>query len=177
MPVCLFTFHAYRSWMPDRPQGYVRRHEGILPPDAEMAERYNRNAKHRPVLFEESHHWTMIAEVDHVCGERDWQLHETAGVRTHLHVLLGWRTEERPKAIANHFKRRLGRALSLAANRPGPWFVRGESKQPVRDDGHFEYLLREYLPKHGRFRWTIWKHRRARGELTEYGPPRRNESQ
>jgi hypothetical protein len=40
MPCYLFTYHAYLSWMPDRPQGYVRRKKGIFPPDEEKAEAY-----------------------------------------------------------------------------------------------------------------------------------------
>ncbi|QDT75400.1 hypothetical protein I41_46100 [Lacipirellula limnantheis] len=33
MPCCLFTYHAYGSWTPDRKQGYVKRHQGILQQD------------------------------------------------------------------------------------------------------------------------------------------------
>ncbi|MEM1305417.1 MAG: hypothetical protein AAGG46_11005, partial [Planctomycetota bacterium] len=29
MPVYLFTYHTYGSWLPDRPQGYVQRDQGI----------------------------------------------------------------------------------------------------------------------------------------------------
>ena len=37
MPCYLFTFHAYGTWMPDREEGFVRREQGILPPDEELA--------------------------------------------------------------------------------------------------------------------------------------------
>ena len=36
MPVYLFTFHAYGSWLPDNPRGYVRRKEGIQPQDVPL---------------------------------------------------------------------------------------------------------------------------------------------
>jgi hypothetical protein len=45
-----FTYHAYRSWMPDNPKGYVRRGEGILPPDAEMARLYAKAARAKEVM-------------------------------------------------------------------------------------------------------------------------------
>ena len=38
MPCYLFTFHAFGTWMPDREEGFVRREQGILPPDEELAE-------------------------------------------------------------------------------------------------------------------------------------------
>jgi hypothetical protein len=51
MPCYLFTYHAYGSWMPDRPQGYVRRGKGILPTDTRMAERYRKNTKYDKAPF------------------------------------------------------------------------------------------------------------------------------
>jgi hypothetical protein len=33
MPVYLFTYHAYRSWMPDRPEGFVQEGRGIEAPN------------------------------------------------------------------------------------------------------------------------------------------------
>ena len=60
MPVYLFTFHAYRSWMPDRPQGYVRHEAGLLPPDPQAARRYARQAKHVEVQFNERQRWRLV---------------------------------------------------------------------------------------------------------------------
>jgi hypothetical protein len=52
MPCYLFTYHAYGSWMPDRVEGYVRRGQGILPRDTQMASLYYRNALHDMVQLE-----------------------------------------------------------------------------------------------------------------------------
>lgn len=39
MPVYLFTFHAYRSWREDNPNGYVQRgRAGIQPPNKALAD-------------------------------------------------------------------------------------------------------------------------------------------
>ena len=51
MPCYLITYHAYGSWMPDQRRGYVKRHQGILSPDKEMAERYRENLKQAVVQF------------------------------------------------------------------------------------------------------------------------------
>ena len=64
MPCYLFTYHSHGSWMPDRAQGYVRRGQGILPPDSEMAERYRRNAKHEMAHFREAQE---LCAIDTLC--------------------------------------------------------------------------------------------------------------
>ena len=60
MPCYLFTFHAYQSWMPDRPQGYVRRGQGPLPPDDERARQYEKNAAQAAVLFDQDIQTALI---------------------------------------------------------------------------------------------------------------------
>jgi len=37
MPVFLFSYHAYRSWMPDHERGYTQRRGDILPTNDVMA--------------------------------------------------------------------------------------------------------------------------------------------
>ena len=52
MPCYLLTLHTYGSWMPDRDKGYVRRdHEGILPRDPAMAQRYRHRMSRDVVLL------------------------------------------------------------------------------------------------------------------------------
>ena len=53
MPVYFFSYHAYRSWMPDHRRGYTRRGEGYQPTDEEMARHYRENSKSDGVLFDE----------------------------------------------------------------------------------------------------------------------------
>src|SRR5215831_8297770 len=35
VPVYLFTFHGYMTWLPDNPRGYTKRGEGYRDPDDE----------------------------------------------------------------------------------------------------------------------------------------------
>ena len=42
MPVYLFTYHAYQSWMPDRGRGFVQKGRGIQPTNALLAHAYRR---------------------------------------------------------------------------------------------------------------------------------------
>jgi REP element-mobilizing transposase RayT len=154
MPVYLFTFHAYRSWMPDRPQGYVRPGGGILPRNPKIARCYAQRAKHDEVQFDTAQRWCLVDAVGAVCTEQGWEIYEATATASHVHLLVGWRTEEPWKNVLNRLKRRLGSALSKLVNRPGPWFSRGSSRKRVRDRKHFDYLLNVYLPKHGSICWS-----------------------
>ncbi len=159
MPVYVFTFHAYRSWMPDRPRGYVRRNVGLLPPDPQAARRYALRAKHAEVHFDEQHCWRLVDAAGEVCAEQHWELYEATAVPSHTHLLVGWRSAEPWKSVSNRLKRRLGAALSKLLNRPGPWFSRGSSRKRVRNRAHFQHLMEKYLPQHGPIRWTQRNHR------------------
>ena len=44
MPVYLFTYHAYQSWMPDRARGFVQKGRGIQPPNEALAAAYRQAA-------------------------------------------------------------------------------------------------------------------------------------
>ena len=160
MPVYLLTHHAYASWMPDRPQGYVRRNKGILPSDNQMAGRYRRQAKHAEVVFDDDDGWLLIETADGLCRDNEWLLYEMVVVSSHTHILLGWKSEEEVRSVSNQLKRRCGSALSKQANRPGPWYSRGFSRKQVKHDSHFQHLLQNYLPSHGDIRYTIWKSKR-----------------
>jgi hydroxypyruvate reductase len=145
--------------MPDRPQGYVRRKEGLLPADPQAAERYALQAKHAEVQFDEPQRWRLVETADEVCAEHDWELYEATADPSHTHLLVGWRSEELWKSVSIRLKQRLGSALSKLMNRPGPWFSRGSSRKRVCNREHFRYLMEKYPPKHGPIRWTLRKHR------------------
>jgi hypothetical protein len=164
MPVYHFTFHAYRSWMPDRPEGYVRRREGLLPPDPEMARLYRQQARYSEISFSDGDAATLIAAAEVTCDEQGWFLYEFAVTSSHVHLLVGWRSEEQVDVVSNTLKRRFGAALSKLAGRPGPWFSRGASRRPVRNEPHFEYLQREYLPSHGELRLSVLRAKRQMAE-------------
>ena len=49
MAVYHFTIHAYRSWRPDNPSGYVHHTKGLLPSDDETARWYEAHANFDPM--------------------------------------------------------------------------------------------------------------------------------
>ncbi|MCE9604902.1 MAG: hypothetical protein K8U03_08380 [Planctomycetia bacterium] len=155
MPVYLFTFHAYCSWMPDRRRGFVRREKGILPANEYLADRYRERAQADEIKFDAQFGWAMIDETAAFCEQSQWRLYEAVVVASHVHVLVSWKSEERADEVAMRIKQRQGRAMSLANNREGPWFSRGKSRKRVRDRQHFEHLMRKYLPQHGNVRYTL----------------------
>ncbi|MCZ6851853.1 MAG: hypothetical protein O7F17_09450 [Planctomycetota bacterium] len=156
MPVYLLTLHAYRSWRPDHPRGYVRQGEGILPPDAEMAAQYDRNATHRQVTFDKELQQILVEGTCDICDRRDWRLHYVATEPTHIHALVSWLDDTLDWKFAHDtLKRLLGMMLAQHTRTKGrKWFVRKGSRKRVRDCGHFEYLMNEYLPKHRGRRWS-----------------------
>lgn len=148
MAVYLFTYHAYRSWMPDKSKGYVRRGEGVLPPDAVMAKRYATAARAAPVTFDIRMRHVIIDAVRQSCEARNWRLHQVCATSTHVHILISWRGFIDWKHTSDTLKRHVGIALSKALGRRGPWFSRGQSAKRVTDRAHFNHLMRTYLPNH-----------------------------
>jgi hypothetical protein len=117
--------------------------------------------KHDLVEFDDAMGWAMIDESAALSEREGWTLYEATADKTHVHVLLGWRSAEKRDPVAKRLKQRLGRALSVGKRTRGPWFSRGKSAKRVRNRKHFDYLLRVYLPKHGRIRYTL-RHLRKR---------------
>ena len=87
MPCYLFTYHAYRSWMPNRRQGYVRRHVGVLPRDLKMAARHEENATFAEVRFAHDHHRSIIETLCDASSHIACRLHYVATDISHVHVL------------------------------------------------------------------------------------------
>jgi len=76
MPVYLFTFHGYMTWMPDHPRGYTKRKEGYQKPDPRRAEFYRRNAGNSEAgLFDDELMQAMIDETQIACGHQRLRLH------------------------------------------------------------------------------------------------------
>src|SRR5688500_9200541 len=90
MPCYLFTYHAYGSWMPDRRQGYVRRHKGILPSELKMADRYRRNANDEAARFGDAQQRAAITILHEAVTHIDCRLNYMATDLTHIHVLVNW---------------------------------------------------------------------------------------
>ena len=154
MPVYLFTYHAYRSWMPDRPEGFVQEGQGVEAPNPRLAESYTEAAGHLPFQFEPATQRFLIVSAIDVCRHRDWRLHGGATEPTHLHLLLSWRDHARWQDLRGKIRNILSLELSKREGVKGrPWFSKGASRKKVRNREHFDYLMREYLPKHNGVKW------------------------
>jgi len=157
MPVYHLTFHAYRSWRPDHPKGYVKRNRGILPPDAQMAQWYDEAATQTPVRFEHEHQQILLNGVLDIAGRRGWRVHAIAIEQTHVHILVSWSddTDVDWKHVQDTFKQLLGMMLSRHFEQKGrKWFSRKGSRKRVRDREHLEYLITTYLPSHRGLFWS-----------------------
>jgi len=168
MPVYLFTYHAYRSWRPDDPRGFVQEGEGIQPPSEPLANAYDNAAKHPPVTFDHVIQQFLIETAHDVCNRRGWRLHGAATEPTHLHTLVSWRDETAWSAVRGKIKNILSTAMSKRAGLKGrPWFVDKASRRHVRDQKHFDYLMHRYLPKHSGVGW----YEDGRGWQPPHQPP------
>ncbi len=156
MPVCLFTFHAHGSWMPDHTRGYVQRKKGVLPPDPAMAENYRRRARTSDVRFDDETRPLLIALVREACEHQQLRLHGVATDPTHLHLVVSWKETTQAKSVRANLKQSLTRRLN---ERVGSrvWFSRGGHSRKVEDAEHLQHLLETYLPGHVGPNWIAGK--------------------
>src|SRR5688572_29421723 len=165
MPVFLFTWHAYGTWLPDRPQGYVKRDLGLLPPDPEMASRYRQNMKQGIIAFNSSFQRLLIDTALEAAHHQRLETHAIATDPSHIHDLCLWRDKRNEIAVAAQLRRSLTRALNTAERdgrigRPARavgtihWFTGNTHRKRVRDEEHLRYLLDEYLPDHPGWCWS-----------------------
>ena len=156
MPVHHFTVHAYRSWRPDHPRGYVQRGKGMLPPDEQMAQNYDDRARFPRVWFSDRdiQEILVLGCID-VCRRRGWRLHGVGTDPTHLHWVVSWPGfipwQDVRQKTKNILSLLLGRLTGLKGR---PWFVRDGSRKRVADADHLNYLLDRYLPDH---RGVFWR--------------------
>jgi hypothetical protein len=153
MPCYLFTFRAYGSWMPDREEGFVRRKQGILPPDEELAEDYKRRANEDTVLFDANIQRLLIDEVRIACEKQRYRGHCVATEPTHVHALVSWTDEREWLKIRSGLKTSLTMRLNRDVKRRKHWFVDSASRKQVKDHKHFDHLVTEYLPSHRGWKW------------------------
>jgi REP element-mobilizing transposase RayT len=153
MPCCLFTFHAFGTWMPDRDEGFVRRHQGIVPPDEEEARQYRLRAKEDVVIFDSSLQLLLIDETRIACEKRRYRGHYVATEPTHVHALVSWRDERPRLKIRNGLRSSLTRRLNRDVMRRDKWFVECASRKQAEDADHFEHLTNTYLPSHRGWKW------------------------
>ena len=153
MPVYLFTYHTYGSWMPDRPQGYVRRGEGILPTDEAMAKAYRQDMPQDAVLLSEEQQRVAIEALLTTARHIDAALHAIASEPTHLHVLASWGDERPFDKVSDSLKRGTTITMKNVCGKQ-KWLSRGFSRRQVEDRDHFDHLVATYLPKHSGWNWN-----------------------
>lgn len=158
MPVYLFTLHAYRSWMPDRERGYVRRGEGLLESDPQMAKAYECRATQELVEFDDELQRLMIEAVLESCEHQNYRLHFVATETSHVHILVSWKSDKKWKVVRRGLRSSLTRKLNEEIEKRD-WFSRGGSRKRVKDRKHFDYLVERYLPRHSGWKWNEGKGR------------------
>ena len=153
MPVYLLAVHAYRSWMPDRPEGYVKRGDGILPADPELAEVYNAIANEPAARFGDEQQQLLIDESLATSAKQSLRCHFAATDPTHVHLLLSWKTAKTSAAVRKSIKTSLTRRLNLECEKR-TWFSRSGSRKRVAGEDHFNNLVQSSLPSHRGWKWS-----------------------
>jgi hypothetical protein len=154
MPVYLFTFHAYRSWMPDRGRGYVRREEGILPPDEEMAEKYRQRATNDPTTLTREIQRALLEEMQTASQFQRLRFHAGSTEPSHIHSVTSWRDARTTLAVRSGVKKSLSIRLAKLSTPDHQLFLSGGASQKrVRDNAHLTHLLKVYLPTHRGVAW------------------------
>ena len=166
MPVYLLTAHAYRTWREDDPRGYVQRGEGLKAPSEALARHRAGIAKHDEARFDAEIQAIVHEVVVAIAREREVRLHACSTTPTHVHVLISFQNpactcgasehcskscsaREHADGVMVRMKRKMGQAIAKVRETCGrPWLSRGADVKPVRDRGHFDHLVGEYLPKH-----------------------------
>ena len=156
MPVFHFTFHAYRSWNADHPEGHYRhRQKGVFAPNTALAAHRDTIAIEEPFVFTHAIQLIFLSSALDICQHQNWRLHGLAANSTHVHVVASWKSDESLKdVIWGKLKRNMSRAAGLSLHDgPRKRFSRGASKIPVRTHAHLHQLLHSYLPNHDGIFW------------------------
>ncbi|MEM8782412.1 MAG: transposase, partial [Planctomycetota bacterium] len=153
VPVHLFTFHAHGSWMPDRPEGYVKRRHGVLPTDPKMANAYRARQNNPSTTFAPEIREAIIDLLRAAAEAQQVQLHAVATDPTHVHALVAWNSARTVIQVRANMKESLTRRLNQRFGRRA-WFSRGGHDRRVRNREHFEHLFTKYLPSHVGPNWS-----------------------
>lgn len=152
MPVYLFTFHAYASWMPDRKQGFVQHGKGILPSDPQMAQSYRDRQSQNKVTFNEFIQLNIIDAIQENHKHSHYRLHAIATDPSHVHILISWHDQRPTAKLRTAVKQAVTRHLNLSIQKQ-QWFSRKGSQKRIRDKQHFDYLMKVYLRRHKGLSW------------------------
>ena len=157
MAVYLLTFHAYRSWREDRPEGYVQRGvPGVQPASEDLAWWRAQRAQAPVRRFQPAERRFLVSMAKEICANCGWRLYATSCTGSHVHVIIGWQNANTPdddmaRQIATRMKRVMGMKLGERAGvRGAKWFSRGCDLTRVKNRAHFDFLRGTYLPRHER---------------------------
>jgi hypothetical protein len=153
MPVYLFTYHGKGTWMPDHRKGYVRRKQGVLPPDPGAAAAYRAAQKDDVVFFSADMQQLLVDTARGTEPYLQATVHSVFSEPTHVHVLMSWRHDREWKSMRSSVKTALTKALNAAIERR-EWWVDSSSRKRVRDREHFDYLITAYRRKHSGVQWV-----------------------
>ncbi len=150
--VILFTWQAYATWMPDRPQGYYRNRDGLRPRAGKMAEHYRVDQRFPTARLINHVQRDLLAECERCASPLSITLYGVATDDSHLHLLAAWDHDRSPEQLQRSIKWSLSRRLNTAHGKR-PWFGRNGHDRRVRDLDHFLYLRDAYLPSHPGWKW------------------------
>ena len=155
MPVYHFTVHAYRSWGPSKPRGYVQRGKGYLTSDPKMQQHYDDRAKQPPASFgERDIQEILVLGTYDICRRRNWRLHGVGTDPLHFHWVASWQSFLAWQDVRRITKNVLSLLLNRVTGEQGRrWFVRDGSRKRVTDQAHLDYLVDKYLPDHPGLFW------------------------
>ena len=151
MPCRHFTWHAYGSWFPDRPEGYVHWSRGLQPPEVALATRYREQQKESTAVLAEKYQLAVIDELRKAALLQRFRLHFVACETSHLHVLSSWHDDRSWKKLRRSIRRSISQRLMGMLRRT--WLAREEDCRRVEDQEHFDYLIGQYLPSHSGWKW------------------------
>lgn len=152
MPVCHFTYHAYGTWLPDRPEGYFKHGQSWQKPDIHVAKTYRQNMKQPATdLLRPAQQLIRQTLIESQPLQR-FELYAIASDTSHLHVVAAWRDDRDPVHVRSQIKSSLTRALNKRLAKQ-QWFTAKAGHTPVTDQAHLYELIHHYLPKHGLY----WK--------------------
>ena len=153
MPVYHFTFHAYGTWLPDRPEGSFKYHQGWQPPGHARAETYRSQMTDEPARFNNKAQQLLLDTLRKGETLQNYDLYALATDESHAHAVIAWRDEREPVRIRSQVKSSMTRAINQSFGKR-KWFVYGAGQTPITDEEHLHHLVHVYLPKHSGLYWS-----------------------
>jgi REP element-mobilizing transposase RayT len=155
MPVYHFTYHAYRSWNADHPEGWHQHGEvGRQRPQPRLGDYRNRIANHAAMEFSEDQQKLFLALLHDICGRHGWRFHCVGMDPTHLHPVVSWRESHNSDEVRDRLKNLLSLLLNRHEQAVGRRvFSKKSGDTRVFTKKHLNYLKTVYLPKHSGLFW------------------------